>query len=456
MTKLRGFFGPDGQGGQAIVMVAITFMAMLFVVGLAVDTGQLFAAKRTMQEAADAAAFAGAVVLYQGGTVADAKAAAAADATRNGFTDLIDNTTVTVDSPPATGSGPYAGDVKHVAVTIIHQVKTTLVPAQAAFNQVRAFGVAGAESLNNGYAIMSLDTACTVGAFTTASNENVHLYGGGLLVNSCSTTAIDGLTSAQDFKICAALPIGTTPPATCTPTTAYTVDIVGAATTSTFPAGITVNTAVAPKADPFAGFPRPNGQSFDGVVAGTLPTNPAPIAGTSPATYPAGIYSTGTFNLRNLCHGIYILKGIGFGGDLGRDTTSADPNIAGSTCDGRVLIFNTTATWPAATAGACGTMGSSGSHPIDLAPMTVGVYANFGIYQDPACTSGDLTIDGVGALSIGGTIYIPTGNVILNGNPSSILSGQIIAKDVNVQNGNLDINYSAGNSAQPILPRLAQ
>lgn len=449
MTKLRGFFGPDGQGGQAIVMVAITFMAMLFVVGLAVDTGQLFAAKRTMQEAADAAAFAGAVVLYQGGSVSEATAAAAADATRNGYTNLVDNTTVTVDSPPAAGSGPFAGDPKHVAVTIVRQVKTTLVPAEATFNQVRAFGVAGAESLNNGYAIMSLDTACTVGAFTTALNENVHLYGGGLLVNSCSTTAIDGMTSSQDFKICAL------PPAPCTPNP-YAIDIVGAATTSTFPAGVTVNTAVAPKPDPFAGYPRPNGQSLDGVVAGTLPTNPAPIAGTNPPTYPAGIYSSGTFNLRNLCHGIYIMKGIGFGGDLGRDTTSADPNIAGSTCDGRVLIFNTTANWPAATPGPCGIMGPSGNHPISLAPMTAGTYANFGIFQDPACTSGDLVIDGVGSLSIGGTIYVPSGNVILNGNPSSILSGQIIAKDVNVQNGNLDINYSAGNSAQPILPRLSQ
>ena len=446
MTKLQRFFGPDGQGGQAIVMVAITFMAMLFVVGLAVDAGQLFAAKRTMQEAADAAAFAGAVVLYQGGSVSDATLAAAVDATKNGFTQGVSNTTVIVDSPPAAGSGSYAGDVNHVAVTIIRQVQTTLVPAEAAFNSVRAFGVAGAESLNNGYAIMSLDTACTDGAFTTALNENVHLYGGGLLVNSCSTTAVSGMTSAQDFTIC------NLPPTACTPNS-YAVDIVGAATGSTFPAGITVNTAVAPKADPFAGYPRPNGLSYNGTAV--LPTNPGPIGVSTPPTYPEGIYSIGTFDTRNLCHGIYILQGIGFGGDLGQDTTRTDPNT-GTLCDGKVLIFNTTATWPAATPGPCGNMGTAGNHPIALAPMTTGVYANFGIYQDAACTSGDLSISGIGSLTIGGTIYVPTGNVILNGNPSSILSGQIIAKDVNVQNGNLSINYSSGNTAQPKLPRLAQ
>ncbi|HEY8655151.1 MAG TPA: pilus assembly protein TadG-related protein [Candidatus Limnocylindria bacterium] len=444
MIKLRGFFGPDGEGGQAIVMVAITFMAMLFVVGLAVDTGQLFAAKRTMQEAADAAAFAGAVVLYQGGTPALAIVAATDDATRNGFTQGVANTTVAVVSPP--NQGPYNGDLKHVQVTIIRQVQTTLVPAEATFNQVRALGVAGAESLNNGYAIMALDTACTPGAFSTGPNENVHLYGGGVLVNSCSTTAVSGMTSTQDFKICAAAP------APCTPNP-YTFDIVGAATGSTFPAGIAVNTAVAPKADPFAGYPRPDGTTYDGVLNQALPTNPAPIAGST--TYTAGIYSVGSFSSRNLCHGIYVLEGVGFGGDLGRDTTRTDPNT-GLLCDGKVLIFNTTATWPAPTPGPCGAMGGAGNHPIDLAPMTLGTYANFGIYQDAACTSGGLTISGNDSLSIGGTIYIPTGGVNLDGNPASIFAGQIIAKTVNIQNGNIDINYNSGNSAQPVLPRLAQ
>ena len=57
---MRKFFGPDSEAGQAIVMIAIVFMGLLFVVGLAIDSGQLFAAKRTQQEAADAAAFAGA------------------------------------------------------------------------------------------------------------------------------------------------------------------------------------------------------------------------------------------------------------------------------------------------------------------------------------------------------------------------------------------------------------
>ena len=84
MPLLRAFFR-DAEEGQAIVVVAITMLAMLFGVGLAVDSGQLFNGRRTAQEAADAAAFAGATVLYQGGTVDQATSAATSDAALNGY-----------------------------------------------------------------------------------------------------------------------------------------------------------------------------------------------------------------------------------------------------------------------------------------------------------------------------------------------------------------------------------
>src|SRR5919197_4991852 len=84
MSTLRRFLTRDAHG-QAIVLVALVFMVLLFAVGLAVDAGQLYSAKRTQQEAADSAAFAGAVVLYQGGNATQVRDAAYADATRNGF-----------------------------------------------------------------------------------------------------------------------------------------------------------------------------------------------------------------------------------------------------------------------------------------------------------------------------------------------------------------------------------
>jgi len=64
-TLLRFWFGDEREGGQANVLLVIVLLGMIMMVGLAIDAGQLFVARRHMQEAADAAAFAGAVSLYR-------------------------------------------------------------------------------------------------------------------------------------------------------------------------------------------------------------------------------------------------------------------------------------------------------------------------------------------------------------------------------------------------------
>jgi hypothetical protein len=333
--------------------------------------------------------------------------------------------------------------VKHVEVVIVRQVKTSLVPAEAAFNPVRARGVAGAETLNNGSPIMALNTSCAAPALTVSSNENIHVYGGGIISNSCNTSSAFGFTSGQDLEICAVLP------ASCTPNS-YTLSLVGGTTGNTFPAGVTVQTGVTAAADPFAGYPKPDGKSYNGI--NSLPTNPAQIAGTN--TSVEGIYTSQLTNV-NLCHGIYILKGAGMGGDIGRDTNVAhiDPNT-GTPCDGKVLIYNTTSTFPAST-GSCSDMSESGNHPIVLRPMTTGSYANMGVYQDPTCTT-SLSVGGSGSLDIGGTIYVPNGAISFNGNGATIDGGQLIGKTIDLQNGNVTITYTAGTTAAPILPRLAE
>ena len=414
-------------------MVAIVLMASLFVVGLAIDAGQLFAAKRSMQEAADAGAFAGAVVIYQHGTTAQAVAAAVADVATNGYGNAVSNTTVTVNAPPT--SGPYAAEspVRHVEVIIVRQVQTTLVPAEAAFNAVRARGVAGAEPFNNQYAIMVLSPICIGGApaFTASSNVNLHVTGSGVFVNASCATAVSGFTGT-DFTLAAP----------------YALDIVGGSS-DTFPATVNqVNRGVIAQPDPFAGYPIPDTKSYNGV--NTLPTNPALIPGTSTAV--EGIY-TSTLGGVALCHGIYILKGIGMSGDISMDTTHTDPNT-NTLCDGRVLIFNTMTNWPSAS-GTCASIGQNGNHPISVLPMTTGQYAQMQIYQDKNCTA--TLVVGIGSVvSAGGTIYLPSAAMSLNGNATSITAGQIIAKTMDFQNANLDVNFTVGTTAAPILPRLAE
>jgi hypothetical protein len=316
--------------------------------------------------------------------------------------------------------------------------------------------VAGAEPLNSGYAIIQLDTSCTSAAVSVQNNANVHLTGGGMLVNSCSSTSVTGVTGSSDITVCA------TPPAPCTPNS-FSVDLVGGAAV-TWPPALPVRTGVPIQPDPFAGTPKPtNLKSYNGI--NNLPTNPPPVAGTT-ITYPEGIY---TYTIGKsgpndfyLCHGIYILQA-GLSGDIYRDTdpTHIDANT-GTPCDGKVFIFNTTTAFPNA-GGTCLGIGTgiNGNHPITLRPMDVipatgqQAYVNFTIYQDPNCTA-TMDVGGSQVLDAGGTIYIPNALLKMEGNPSTIDGGQFVAKTLLIQNGNLNINYSAGVTAQPVQPRLAE
>ncbi len=60
MTKIVRHSG-DNEGGQIIVLVAILMVGLVAVVGLVTDGGLVFSQRRDLQNAADAAALAGAM-----------------------------------------------------------------------------------------------------------------------------------------------------------------------------------------------------------------------------------------------------------------------------------------------------------------------------------------------------------------------------------------------------------
>lgn len=114
------------QSGQALVLAAVALVALLGVMGLAIDMGVLRYDKRLQQTAADAAAIAGASDLpyNTAGSSAIISAAQYASAS-NGYTDTtgggcatpstdlaIGAVSVTVCNPPI--SGPHTGDTKYV------------------------------------------------------------------------------------------------------------------------------------------------------------------------------------------------------------------------------------------------------------------------------------------------------------------------------------------------------
>jgi len=433
--QIRRFFsGREYEEGQALILFAILMLALLFAVGLAIDAGQLYSAKRTEQEAADAAAFAGAVVLYQGGTGAQAVQAAIDDATTNGYVHGVNLTTVVVNWPPQSGS--YQ-NLQHVEVIITRQVKTSLVPAEAVFNPVRARGVAGAEKLNNGYAVMALDRGSTCDAFWAQSNANMHLNGGGILVNSTSGCAAQNdQNDSSKFTV----------------QSPYTLDVAGQATghwTDLTPP-IPVNSGHAQVGDPFGGFPKPSTVGPDG-LAGTA--DDLPICNSLAACQDgSGNQIPGVYNVTiggntdlTLNTGVYILR-------AGMDT-AGNGNVTGT----GVFLYNTYSTYPAApgVSPSCTSVNLQGNATFTLTAQTTLPYSNLLFYQDPACTV-ELKIGGNGTWTSTGSVYIPNGPFVFDGNNATLTGSQLIAQTVNIQNGNLTINYDPNTTAQPILPRLAE
>jgi len=456
----RFFFGQDGEQGQAVVLIAITTLAMLMIVGLAIDAGQLYAARRTMQEAADAAAYAGAIVLYQNhgneATVqGQAFSAARTDGTLNGFTHAINGVTVIVQQPTQV---PYNSD-KYVEVIMSQNVRTVLVPAQAGLTFVQVRAIAGSDPSNNNYAIMALDRAATPCAFQDRPTATVTLSGGGVLVNSTAAASANcpgggggngaAMNQTAAWTIdCTGNPCsidiagggaGTWPPVTNPPNPGY--------------AGTNMNAPQQP--DPFAGTPKPTN------AASTLLTNPA-YFGPSNGTARQGVY-TSELNGKKLCHGYYLLKD-GMGGDLDIDTSTADPDRPGQNCDGRVFIFNTlstfgTASYPAS--GSCGSVNIAGNHDVTLLPLLPVAapgfeqYAGMLLFQDPICTQ-DVNLSGTSLnFNVGGTIYVPSALFRADGH-TSVTGGQIVAKTVDLGNSIINISFNPANSAQPILPRLTK
>jgi Putative Flp pilus-assembly TadE/G-like len=442
MKQLRKFLiGADAELGQAVVLIAIVLLGMLMMVGLAIDAGQLYSARRAMQESADAAAYAAAVTLYQGGTQAQAFAAATADATTNGFTHDGVTTWITIQQPT---TAPYNTD-RFIEVIIQRDVKTSLVPAEASLNHVTVHAIGAADSLNNDYAIMALDRNATPDAFIVGANATLNINGGGIVVNSTAGNAALNGTPTNQWNI------------TCPSTNPCNIDVAGG-TASTWPNAQSGSpdyyngerSAQPQVTDPFAGYPKP---STTNLPCGTQAAC-TDRGGFGPGsdTLGTGIY-TGNLAGKNLCHGIYILKGGGMGGDIGVDTTSTDP-VTGDICDGKVFIFNTLTNYPAV-GGTCSAMGVSGNHDVTMYAMTTGTYAGLLVYQDSACSQPMVFGGTAFTLNATGTIYLPNALFSANGHPT-IDGGQIVAKTIDLQNSILNINYNPNTSARPILPRLTK
>ena len=407
------------EGGQALILIAIALGALLLGVGLALDTGQLFVARRAAQTAADAGAWAGAAVLYAGGSAAQARTAAATDATRNGYTDG-GFVTVTTMSPPT--SGTYANDPGYIEVTITEQVLTRfLLGATAGRTAIGVKAVAGLARSGSGQAvIVTRPTGKTT--LTLSGSASFTVVGGGTNTNTSDNDAISiasGQLTATFHRVTGNVKAG------------------DAASMSPAP-----TTGVAAAADPFlalagpstTGLPVYGGQT---ITNGTVTLNPGVYS---------GLISVGNLGIARLNAGTYVFR-------AGLTTTGTGSLVLAGA--GGVLLYNANASYPAA-GGSCGSLSLAGTGTMTLAASKTGSYAGMLIFQHRTCAGGVAVAVRTGT-SLSGTIYVPAATLTLTAANNVTIASQIVTYELVIAGSStLTMNFTAASITGTRVPSLVE
>jgi hypothetical protein len=349
------------ESGQALVLLALAFIILLASAGLAIDGGMVYTERRHAQNAADAAAMAGAFTILNGGNPVSAAFARAMD---NGYdNNLVDNW-VAVYRPPI--HGPTAGDPNFVEVVIRSQVDPVfshLVFNGPLENTVTAIARAKpptAVPLVDGQALVGLAPhGCSV---VWSHGDSVSLIeGSGIFVNSDDPDCALVANGGNDLVV-----------------TDGSIYVVGGWEVGN-------NSSVSPL--PTSGVPQIQAPE---VEPPTCSTNAVVDSGAGTIT-PGNIdnieINNGTWTL---APGIYCIED--------------DFRLNGGTITGSDVMFYVRT----------GTISWSGNATMNLDAPDDGEFPGMLVYQDPANTN-RVTINGTSGSYIEGTIFTPGAEVQVNG-----------------------------------------
>ncbi len=180
----------DRSRGQVLALFALSLVAVLSAAALAFDAGLMYVERRDQQNAADAAALAGARYLTSSTPDArqDATDAAALVATANGFTDTKNNARVAIHVPPVTG--PYVGRNGFIEVQISATRPSIFAAIMGILNwdvSARAVALDGAGS-GGAFAILQTDQPKADCPALDVTGQGSILAKGNIQVNSSCTS----------------------------------------------------------------------------------------------------------------------------------------------------------------------------------------------------------------------------------------------------------------------------
>jgi hypothetical protein len=454
LYSITSRFGARRDRGQVLVLFAGGITVLLILAALAFDAGMMLLERRDEQNAADAAALAGARFILTSNS--DAEVAARDLAKANGFDDADPNESVNVFIPPV--HGEYAGFAGFIEVQI-QAVRPSVFGGIIGRNTwpVGASAVAtNKQNLTFPFSMLALNkTACK--AINVSGSGDVVAYGniqsnsngsecvgdpisfsrtGGSTINiyaddaTCRTVGkiLDkgtGLMTCDksEFKFALPDPLRNldAPPKPGLP---HALVYAGTGTGPAIPKGCPGASPAASEAIPalckLADSPTTTYQNLPWILY--------------PGLYPGGI-EVGQGTTAYLMPGVYWIGGGGLkvNGDASILTiaseTDAKPTVSTATWGGGVLIYNSQL--PGAAAGPIVLDGSGATMKLKALnlPSTDPnhIYNSMVIFQDRVVTL-TVTLNGsASATEVEGLIYVPSGQVKLNGNGGSLVVDQVIA-----------------------------
>ena len=411
------------EKGQAIILITFAMIGLIGLTALAIDGGDAYSDRRQAQNAADTAAFSGALakIRYpqpsdESGVQAAIWNAVSSRAASNGYDNDGINNTVQYFDPPT--SGQFSCDVTpstchdYIQVVITSNVKTLfarVVGVDHITNYVEAVARAKLGTVApmfGGSAVVALDPdGCK--ALTYSGNANVTLLGTGLFSNStCSSAFYNSSNTAKTL---------TTP---CLTT-------VGG---YTYSAGKVVINPPSPNC-PMSGAAAYSTSSY---------ILPNPVCNTN-AVQIGSVLTPGNWSgnfppnsVTTLSDGLYCVSG--------NFSLSGGQSLSGN----HVMIFMKT-----------GKVSINTSGTVNLTATNSAPYKGLLLYMPPTNTSQSITINGGSLSVISGTILAPsaTVNIVGGGSAAGGIQSQIIGYDVNLGGGSDTVlSYNADQNYQPPLP----
>lgn len=430
--------------GQALVLTALALVALLGVLGLAIDMGVLRYDKRLQQTAADAAALAGASNLAFGSTAGGPSITTAARGASqaNGFADTsgdpcqtpptnldIGSVAVTVCNPPI--YGPHTGDAHYVEAYVSAGQPTYFMKILGVDKETvtaRAVATVNGGNEKGGGCLWTLGPP-------TASIEGVNVNG-----NPTLNAPTCGITDNGNFNT----------KGNALEVTASTFAAAGDwINHGTQPNDVTCTSGQSPCPGDMVGVSDPLASKLTAPSAGT-PVYTLKISGNSNSTggcntttncnYANGVYTispgtycsitiTGTTSaaIVNFASGIYIIEGTDDG------CTTQSLNIPGNgTISGDGVMFYFTGT---------STLNMTGTPTMQLTGMPDGsTYAGMLMWQDPNDTNTDgPAMGGNSGSYYDGMVYFPKDQLTFYGNNTSMSVSMVITYSVQLS-GNPTVN----------------